>query len=148
MSTRSQSEDRYKENLPKSRRAMICEEQRRRTGRRLAKQREYGRQVGRKKQNKRGQQASLCTKNPGGGHGVGFASNFAPREPILVPLHPAGVRRLKLTNSSWQDAPRVTRMIHPESGREQCLSSGCAKVSGGESRVTRRCEMGEKSSGS
>ncbi len=79
VSTRSQKEERLKESAPQYRRAMMCEEQRRRTARRLAQQREHGRQVGRKKQNKRGQQVRLCTKRRGGGHGVGFASSFAPQ---------------------------------------------------------------------
>jgi hypothetical protein len=79
VSTSSQKEERHKQRVPKYRRAMICEERRRRTARRLAQQPEHGRQVGRKKQKERGQQARLCTKKPGGGHGVGFASSFAPQ---------------------------------------------------------------------
>ncbi len=79
VSTRSRKEERHEERVPKYRRAMICEQQRRRTARRLAKQPEHGRQVGRKKQNERGQQARLCTKRPGEGHSVGFASSFAPQ---------------------------------------------------------------------
>jgi len=53
-----------------------------------------------------------------------------------------------LTNSSWQDALRVTIIERPKSRRGQCLSSGRAKVSWNEQRVTRRCVVGDESSGS
>lgn len=54
-----------------------------------------------------------------------------PREPALAPLHRAGVRRLKLTSSSSQDALRAARTGRRESRGEPGLSSGCAKVSSG-----------------
>lgn len=77
VSTRSQKEEKHMESVFRYRRAMICEERRRRTARRLTQQPEHGRQVRREKQKERGQQAMLCTKRRGGGHGVGFASTFA-----------------------------------------------------------------------
>ena len=68
--------------------------------------------------------------------GEGMAASVEPvlhpKGPALAPLHPAGVRRLKLTSSSGQDALRVTRTGAPEGRGAQCWRSGCATVSRGE----------------
>ena len=70
------------------------------------------------------------------------------RGPILVSLHPAEARRLKLTSSSRQDALRVFKVGRPDSWSEQCLRSGCATVSRGARWMRRRCVVGAQSAGS
>lgn len=121
--------------------------ERRRPARRGVKQGGQGRKVGRRTRRARVADKALYTtvrgeSIPSCPHPVLHA-----RKPELAPLHRAGVRRLKLTKSSRQDALRITRIGRRESTKEQYLSSGCAKVSWSEHWVKRRCVVGEQSGG-